>query len=92
MLKEGTNYTMIRRAKFGKVHGHGVKEILAWLVAPRLCSLALGWLDLYGYGVITDNEFIIYIACSAQSDCISFFRDPYKFLSDPLESEFMSVM
>ena len=25
MLKGGTNYTMIRRAIFGKVHGHGVK-------------------------------------------------------------------
>ena len=44
----------------------------------------------YGYGVI-NNEFIIYIACSPQSDCISFFRDPSVTL-DPLESEFMSVM
>ena len=31
MLKGGTNYTMIRRAIFGKVHGHGVKEI--WLIS-----------------------------------------------------------
>ena len=31
MLKGGTNYTMIRRAKFGKVHGLGVKEI--WLIS-----------------------------------------------------------
>ena len=87
MLKGGTNYTMIRRAIFGKVHGHGVKEI--WLTSqfpakhtgvasgakvvfarPGLARL-LG----YGYGVI-NNELIIYIACSPQSDCISFFRDP----------------
>ena len=87
MLKGGTNYTMIRRAIFGKVHGHGVKEI--WLISqfpakrtgvasgakmvfarPGLARL-LG----YGYGLI-NNEFIIYIACSPQSDCISFFRDP----------------
>ena len=27
MLKGGTNYAMIRRAIFGKVHGPGVKEI-----------------------------------------------------------------
>ena len=78
---------MIRGAIFGKVHGHGVKEI--WLISqfpakhtgvasgakivfarPGLARL-LG----YGYGVI-NNEFIIYIACSPQSDCMSFFRDP----------------
>ena len=72
---------------FGKVHGHGVKEI--WLIRqfpakhidvasgakivfarPGLARL-LG----YGYGVI-NNEFIIYIACSPQSDGISLFRDP----------------
>ena len=33
MLKGGTNYTMIRRAISGKVHGHGVKEI--WLPAKH---------------------------------------------------------
>ena len=27
MLKGGTNYTMIRRAIFGKVHGHGVIKL-----------------------------------------------------------------
>ena len=27
MLTGGPNYLMIRRAIFGKVHGHGVKEI-----------------------------------------------------------------
>ena len=87
MLKGGTDYTMIRGAIFGKVHGHGVKEI--WLIsqfpakhtgvasgpkivfAPPGLARRLG----YGYGVI-NNEFIIYIACSPQSDCISFFRDP----------------
>ena len=87
MLTGGPNYLMIRRAIFGKVHGHGVKEI--WLISqfpakrtgvasgakmvfarPGLARL-LG----YGYGLI-NNEFIIYIACSPQSDCISFFRDP----------------
>ena len=57
MLKGGTNYTMIRRAIFGKVHGHGVNEIwltsnfppniLVWLVAPRLCSLVPVWLDFW---------------------------------------------
>ena len=78
---------MIRRAIFGKVHGHGVKEI--WLIsqfpakhtgvasgakivfARRGLARLLG----YGYGLI-NNEFIIYIACSSQIDCISFFRDP----------------
>ena len=88
MLKGGTNYTMIRGgAIFGKVRGHGVKKI--WLISqfpakhtgvangakivfarPGLARL-LG----YGYGVI-NNEFIIYIGSSIQSDCISFFRDP----------------
>ena len=82
-----SKYKMIRREILGKVHGHGVKEI--WLISqfpakhtgvvsgakivfarPGLARL-LG----YGYGVI-NNEFIIYIACSPQSDCISFFRDP----------------
>ena len=29
MLKGGTNYTMIRRAIFGKVHGHGVKGAMS---------------------------------------------------------------
>ena len=87
MLKGGTNYTMIRRAIFEKVHGHGVKEI--WLISqfpakhtgvaggakfvfarPELARL-LGC----SYGVM-NNEFIIYIAYSPQSDCISFSRDP----------------
>ena len=78
---------MIRRAIFGKVHGHGVKEI--WLIsqfpakhtgvasgakivfARRGLARLLG----YGYGLI-NNKFIICIACSSQIDCISFFRDP----------------
>ena len=89
-------------AIFGKVRGHGVKKI--WLISqfpakhtgvangakivfarPGLARL-LG----YGYGVI-NNEFIIYIACSPQSDCISF-SETHQLLFDPLESEFMSVM
>ena len=87
MLKGGTNYTIIRRVTFGKVHGHGVKEI--WLIiqfpakhtgvasgakivlAPPGLARFLG----YGYGVL-NNEFIIYIACSPQSDYISFLRHP----------------
>ena len=31
MLRGGTNYTMIRRAIFEKLHGHGVNEI--WLIS-----------------------------------------------------------
>ena len=87
MLTGGPNYLMIRRAIFGKVHGHGVKEI--WLISqfpakhkgvasgPKIVFARPGLARLlgYGYGVI-NNEFIIYIACSPQSDCISLFRDP----------------
>ena len=87
MLKGGTNYTMIRRAIFEKVHGHGVKEI--WLISQfpakhtgvasgaKIVFARPGLARLLGcsYGVI-NNEFIIYIAYSPQSDCISFFRDP----------------
>ena len=54
MLTGGPNYIMIRTAIFRKVHGHGVKErasfppnILVWPVAPKLCSLAPGWLDFW---------------------------------------------
>ena len=77
MLKGGTNYTMIRRAIFGKVHGHGVKEI--WLISQfpaKHTGVASGakivfarpeLARLLGYGSI---------ACSPQSDCISIFRDP----------------
>ena len=78
---------MIRRAIFGKVHGRGVKEI--WLISqfpakhkgvasgPKIVFARPGLARLlgYGYGVI-NNEFIIYIAYSPQSDCISLFRDP----------------
>ena len=87
MLRGGTNYTMIRKAIFGKVHGHGVKEI--WLISQfsaKHTGVASGAKILFarpglarplGYGyVVINNEFIIYIACSPQSDCISLFRDP----------------
>ena len=87
MLTEGPNYMMIRRAIFGKVHGRGVKEI--WLInqfpakhkgvasGPKIVLARPGLARLlgYSYGVI-NNEFIIYIAYSLQSDCISLFRDP----------------
>ena len=87
MLTGGPNYMMIRRAIFGKVHGRGVKEI--WLInqfpakhkgvasGPKIVFARPGLARLlgYGYGVI-NNEFIIYIAYSPQSDCISLFRDP----------------
>ena len=87
MLTGGPNYMMIRRAIFGKVHGRGVKEI--WLISqfpakhkgvasgPKIVFARPGLARLlgYGYGVI-NNEFIIYIAYSPQSDCISLFRDP----------------
>ena len=42
MLTGGPNYMMIRRAIFGKV-----LNIRAWPVAPKLCSLAPGWLDVW---------------------------------------------
>ena len=78
---------MIRRAIFGKVHGHGVKEI--WLISQfpaKHTGVASGAKIVFarpglakllgcGHGVI-NNEVIIYIACSPQSDCISLFRDP----------------
>ena len=102
MLKGGTNYTMIRRAIFGKVHGHGVKEI--WLISQfpakhtgvasgaKIVFARPGLARPLGYGyVVINNEFIIYIACSPQSDCISF-SETHQLLFDPLESEFMSVM
>ena len=64
MLKGGTNYTIIRRAIFGKVHGHGVKEI--WLISQfpakhtgvasgaKIVFALPGQARLlgYGYGVI----------------------------------------
>ena len=49
-----------------KVVASGPKIVFA---RPGLAGL-LG----YGHGAI-NNEFIIYIACSPQSDCISLFRD-----------------
>ena len=87
MLTGGPNYLMIRRAIFGKVHGHGVKEI--WLISQfpaKHTGVASGAKIVFarpglakllgcGHGVI-NNEVIIYIACSPQSDCISLFRDP----------------
>ena len=87
MLMGGPNYMMIRREIFGKVHGRRVKEI--WLISqfpakhkgvasgPKIVFARPGLARLlgYGYGVI-NNEFIIYIAYSPQSDCISLFRDP----------------
>ena len=87
MLTGGPNYMMIRRAIFGKVHGRGVQEI--WLISQFpakhkgvasglkivFARPGLARLLEYGHGVI-NNGFIIYIACSPQSDCISLFRDP----------------
>ena len=87
MLTGGPNYLMIRRAIFGKVHGHGVKEI--WLISQfpaKHTGVASGAKIVFarpglakllgcGHGVI-NNEVIIYIACLPQSDCISLFRDP----------------
>ena len=87
MLTGSPNYLMIRRAIFGKVHGHGVKEI--WLISQfptKNTGVASGAKIVFtrpglakllgcGHGVI-NNEVIIYIACSPQSDCISIFRDP----------------
>ena len=87
MLTGGSNYMMIRRAIFVKVHGRGVQEI--WLISqfpakhkgvasgPKMMFArpGLGRLLGYGHGVI-NSEFIIYIACLPQSDWISLFRDP----------------
>ena len=82
MLTGGPNYMMIRRAIFGKVHARGVKVI--WLisqfgakhkgVASVFARPGLPRLLGYGHGVI-NNGFIVYIAYSPQSDCISLFRD-----------------
>ena len=78
---------MIRRAIFGKVHGHGVKKIRLISQFPAkhkgvasgakivFARRGLARLLGNGHGVI-NNEFIIYIACSPQSDCILLFRDP----------------
>ena len=87
MLTGGSNYMMIRRAIFVKLHGRGVQEI--WLTSqfpakhkgvargPKMMFArpGLGRLLGYGHGVI-NSEFIIYIACLPQSDWISLFRDP----------------
>ena len=87
MLTGSPNYIMIRRAIFGKVHGHGVKKIRLISQFPAkhkgvasgakivFARRGLARLLGYGHGVI-NNEFIIYIACSPQSDCILLFRDP----------------
>ena len=60
MLKAGTNYTIIRRAIFGKVHGHAVKEI--WLISQfpakhsgvatgaKIVFARPGLARLWGYG------------------------------------------
>ena len=86
MLTGGPNYIMIRRAIFGKVHGHGVKEI--WLISQfpakhtgvasgaRIVFARPGLARLLGLGHGGYKQFIIYIACSPQSDCISLLRDP----------------
>ena len=87
MLTGGSNYMMIRRAIFGKVLGRGVQEI--WLInqfpakhkgvasGPKIMFARPGLARLLGYGHgVINNEFIIYIAYSPQSDCISLFRDP----------------
>ena len=88
MLTGGPNYIMIRRAIFGKVHGHGVKEI--WLISQfpakhtgvasgaKIVFARPGLARLLGCGQdgVINNEFNIYIACSPQSDCILLFRDP----------------
>ena len=72
---------------FGKVHGHRVGKI--WpisqfpakhtgVVSGAKIVFAHPGLDRllgYGHGVIK-NEFIIYITCSPQNDCILLFRDP----------------
>ena len=86
MLTAGPNYIMIRRAIFGKVHGHGVKEF--WLISQfpakhtgvasgaRIVFARPGLARLLRFGHGGYKQFIIYIACSPQSDCISLFRDP----------------
>ena len=57
-------------------------------VAPKLCSLAPGW--LYFWDTVIEfninNEFIIYIACSPQGDCILLFRH-HQLLFDPLRNQ-----
>ena len=72
MLTGGPNYLMMRRAIFGKVHGHGVKEI--WLISQfpaKHAGVASGAKIVFarpvlakllgcGHGVI-NNEMIIYI-------------------------------
>ena len=98
----GPNYIIIRRAIFGKVHGHGVKEI--WLVSrfpakhigvasgSKIVFARPGLAQFLRYGHrIINNEFIIYIACSPQSDAFRF-SETHQLLFDPLKSEFMSVM
>ena len=86
MLTAGPNYIMIRRAIFGKAHGYGVKEI--WLISQfpaKHTGVASGARIVFarpGLGRLLEfahgsyKQFIIYIACSPQSDCISLFRDP----------------
>ena len=87
MLTGGPKYMKIRRAIFGKVHGRIVKEI--WIISqfpakhkgvtsgPKIVLARPGLARLLGYGHgVINNEFIIYIAYSPQSDCISLFRDP----------------
>ena len=86
MLTAGPNYIMIRRAIIGKAHGHGVKEI--WLISQfptkhtgvasgaSIVFACPGLARLLGFGHGGYKQFIIYIACSPQSDCISLFRDP----------------
>ena len=81
------NYIIIRRAIFGKVHGDGVKEI--WLISQfpakhtgvasgaKIVFARPGLTRFSGYGhAVINNEVIIFIVCSPQSDCISLFWDP----------------
>ena len=102
MLKGGTNYTMIRRAIFGKVHGHGVNEI--WLISQfpakhtgvvsgaKIVFARPGLARLLGYGYgVTNDEFIIYIAWRPNVTAFCF-SETHQLLFYPLESEFMSVM
>ena len=81
------NYIIIRRAIFGKVHGDGVKEI--WLISQfpakhtgvasgaKIVFARPGLTRFSGYGhAVINNEVIIFIVCSPQSDCIWLFWDP----------------
>ena len=55
MLTGGPNYLMIRRAIFGKVHGHGVKEI--WLTSQQQQQQHKLYLHDYNYVVTVLQKF-----------------------------------